>query len=103
MKNKSRSYTMKNIIRILFIVPTVLLFFYSSHVASVTDHHAVAELIPTNAANGDSSGESISLFSDTLVIGAVESELNGVDISAVYVYTRSGNLWQQHVLISVQN
>ncbi len=64
-----------------------------------------ARLVPTDVQAGDLFGASVDLYADTLVVGAVG--VDGVndeadvlaDIGSVYVFTRSGDFWQQQAKI----
>lgn len=94
--------TMKIKIRILFFVTLTLLFVCSRYGAAATDAPTVVELLPPNGASGGGFGRSVSLFNDTLVIGAVSS-LNGAESGVVYVFTRSGISWQQQATLVAEH
>jgi len=42
---------------------------------------------------GDNFGENISLYQDTLVVGASQDDTGAEDAGSVYVYTRTGSIW----------
>ncbi|MBN2890910.1 MAG: T9SS type A sorting domain-containing protein [Bacteroidales bacterium] len=55
----------------------------------------IAELAPDNGADGDLFGCSVSVFGDTVVVGAHQRDDNGTTSGAAYVYTYNGSSWEQ--------
>jgi hypothetical protein len=54
-----------------------------------------AKLFASDAAPGDYFGISVSLDSDTALIGAYKDDDKGVDSGSAYVFTRTGTTWTQ--------
>lgn len=60
-----------------------------------------AKLMASDPAAGDSFGQSVSIFSDTAVIGADRDDGNGgVDSGSAYVFTRSGKAWAEEAKLT---
>lgn len=90
-------------IKILFIVPIVILLFCACFVSGATDSPIVSELLATNGNINDGFGSSVSLYGETLVVGAPGVDEQGVNSGAVYVFTRNGNSWQQQAVLNSNN
>jgi hypothetical protein len=86
----------------LFLVTTALLLVFSRQGATVTDAPAIVELLSPDSAGAERFGESLSLFSNTLVIGAPGGDRNGTGNGAVYVFTRSGASWLQQAMLTAE-
>ncbi len=57
-----------------------------------------AKLLPTDGADGDWFGFSVSISGDTALIGAFSDDNeNGINSGSTYVFTRSGGVWTQQV------
>lgn len=54
-----------------------------------------ARVFRAGAFGGDLFGASISIYRDTLVVGAPEDDANLTDAGAVYIFRRSGGTWSQ--------
>lgn len=56
-----------------------------------------AKLLADDGAANDAFGYDVAMFGDTVIVGAtkVDDDTKGVDVGAAYVFTRSGNRWQQ--------
>lgn len=83
----------------LFLVTVALLLVSSRNGAPATDAPTVVELLPSGSAGEDRFGGSVSLFNNTLVIGAPGADQSGTESGIVYVFTRSGTSWQQQALL----
>ena len=60
-----------------------------------TDTTETAKLTASDGAAGDSFGNSLTADGDTIVVGAVLDDGNGINAGAAYVFTKSSSGWQQ--------
>ncbi len=61
------------------------------------------KLTAMDASAGDSFGWSIGLSNDTLVIGAPFDDDKGKNSGSAYIFTRTGNTWQQQAKITAKD
>jgi len=54
-----------------------------------------AKLQPPDAALGDKFGGAVSIYNDTIVVGAREHDASGTNTGAAYVFVRQGDRWIQ--------
>jgi hypothetical protein len=54
-----------------------------------------SRLTADDAALGDSFGNAVALFGDTVLVGARKNDVDHVDQGAAYVYQRTGTIWNQ--------
>ena len=63
----------------------------------------VAKLLASDAAAGDSFGQSVSVDGDTAVMGAIRDDDGGTDSGSVYVFIRSGTTWSQQAKLTASD
>jgi len=59
-----------------------------------------AKLTASDAAAGDRFGNAVALDGDTAIIGAAGVDIAGFEDGAVYVFTRTGNVWSEQEKLS---
>ena len=57
------------------------------------------KLLPTDAAEGDQFGRSVSISGDYVVVGAVFHDDNGTESGSAYLFKRSGTSWSQEAIL----
>ena len=63
-----------------------------------------ARLVASDAASGDSFGDSVSLSGNKLVVGAsLDDNFRGADAGAAYVFTRAGQSWTEEQKLTANN
>jgi hypothetical protein len=62
-----------------------------------------AKLTASDAQADDEFGQSVSVYGDTLVVGAWGEDSKGNNAGAVYVYTRSGTTWTQQAKLTASD
>lgn len=62
-----------------------------------------AKLVANDATEGDSFGWSIGVSGNIAVIGAPKDDDKGIDSGSVYVFTRSGERWNQTAKLTAQD
>ncbi len=59
-----------------------------------------AKLTASDGATGDQFGYSVSVYGDTVLIGALLDKNGGIDFGSAYVFTRSGTTWTQQAKLA---
>ena len=59
-----------------------------------------AKLTAEDGTAGDVFGISVAFSGNTIIVGADRNEEKGIDAGAVYVFTRSGNVWRQQAKLT---
>ena len=62
-----------------------------------------AKLLTTDGAEGDAFGQSIAFSGDTIVIGAPHDDDKGEGSGSVYVFTRTGTIWNQQAKLTASD
>ena len=62
-----------------------------------------AKLVASDARAGASFGQNVALFGQTAVIGAPNDEIGGVQIGSAYVFTRSGETWNEQAKLAASD
>jgi len=66
---------------------------------------AQQKILAGDGASEDFFGFSVAISGDTAIVGAfrADNEANGIDAGAAYVFTRSGDLWQQQAKLTAHD
>jgi hypothetical protein len=67
------------------------------------DFQQAAKLTASDAQSGDNFGRSVSVYGDTLVVGATGEDSRGDSAGAAYVFTRSGTTWTQQAKLTASD
>jgi hypothetical protein len=62
-----------------------------------------AKLTASDAAANDFFGQSVSISSDTVIIGASQDDDGATDSGSAYVFTRSGDIWTQQAKLTASD
>lgn len=62
-----------------------------------------AKLVAWDAKAGASFGQNVALFGETAVIGAPRDEINGIQQGSAYVFTRSGETWNEQAKLAASD
>ena len=62
-----------------------------------------AKLTASDGSSDDRFGTSVAISGDTVAVGARKDDDNGVDSGSVYVYTRSGTIWNEQAKLTASD